>query len=96
MAPARAVRNYYHFLKSLMDELRRLPNETEWVEFKVNDAEPRKIGEYISALSNSAALVEQSTAYLVWGIRDTDKGIVGTAFRSGDTKMGNEDLVSRN
>ncbi len=45
------------FLISLIRELSKLPNETEWVEFKVNDAEPQEIGEYISALSNSAALI---------------------------------------
>lgn len=44
------------YVKSLVRELCLLPNETEWVEFKINDAEPKKVGEYISALSNSAAL----------------------------------------
>lgn len=28
--------------------------ETEWVEFKENNANPKKLGEYISALSNSS------------------------------------------
>ena len=40
-----------------MHELLKLPDETEWVEFKHNNAEPQEIGEYISVLSNSAALV---------------------------------------
>jgi ATP-dependent DNA helicase RecG len=80
------------YLTKLIRELCRLPNETEWVEFKRNDAEPKKIGEYISALSNSAALVGQPTAYLVWGVRDSDKEIVGTTFEPSTTKVGNEDL----
>jgi ATP-dependent DNA helicase RecG len=80
------------YLRSLVSELRRLPSETEWVEFEVNDTEPTKIGEYISALSNSAVLVEQPSAYLVWGIRDSDKEIVGTTFNPSATKVGNEDL----
>jgi ATP-dependent DNA helicase RecG len=42
-----------------------LPRETEWVEFKVNDCEPEGIGEYLSALSNSAALFEEKLAYMV-------------------------------
>lgn len=88
MSPVRTA----EYLTSLVRELRCLPNETEWVEFKVNDAEPKKIGEYISALSNSAALVEQPTAYLVWGIRDSDKEVVGTKFEPRTTKVGNEDL----
>jgi predicted HTH transcriptional regulator len=49
---------------SLVNELRALPRETEWVEFKVNDAEQQAIGEYISALANAAALVGKAFAYL--------------------------------
>lgn len=44
------------YLASLVRELCTLPRETEWAEFKVNDADPDAIGEYISALANSAAL----------------------------------------
>lgn len=57
------------YLASLVNELRKLPKETEWVEFKVNDAEPQEIGEYLSALSNSAAFCGKAFAYLVWGWR---------------------------
>ncbi len=48
---------------SLIDELRKLPTETEWVEFKTNNDEPHVIGEYISCLTNSAALHEKEMAY---------------------------------
>ena len=41
---------------SLIDRLRQLPEETEWLEYKVNNYEPELIGEYISALSNSATI----------------------------------------
>jgi ATP-dependent DNA helicase RecG len=56
-------------LVSLVRELCRLPQETEWVEFKVNNDEPREIGEYISALANSATLAGKAKGYLVWGVR---------------------------
>lgn len=45
-----------NYLASLGHELRALPRETEWVEFKVNEAEPQAIGEYISALANAARI----------------------------------------
>ena len=32
------------YLLSLVNELRSLPRETEWLEFKVNEAEPTAIG----------------------------------------------------
>ena len=55
------------YLASLVRELCALPRETEWVELKVNEAEPQGIGEYLSALANAAALVGKAFAYLVWG-----------------------------
>ncbi|MDD2373023.1 MAG: hypothetical protein PHF03_05535 [Syntrophomonadaceae bacterium] len=40
---------------SLIQELRKLQHEVPWVEFKSNNFNRDMIGEYISALSNSAA-----------------------------------------
>jgi predicted HTH transcriptional regulator len=77
---------------SLVQELCKLPHETEWVEFKLNDAEPQDIGEYVSALANSAALVGKAFAYLVWGVANDGHAIVGTTFVPGLTKIGNEEL----
>lgn len=31
----------------IVQELRKLPAETEWVEFKHNNADPKEIGEYL-------------------------------------------------
>jgi len=67
-------------LISLIDELRKLPTETEWVEFKANYDFPEKIGEYISALSNSACLHQKDEAYLVFGIENNTHKIIGTNF----------------
>ena len=56
------------YLVSLVRELCRLSGETEWVEFKVNVRKPEEVGEYISALANSAALAGKAFAYMVWGV----------------------------
>ena len=82
----------HKYLLSLVHELCALPRETEWVEFKVNEAEPQAIGKYISALANAAALVGKAFAYLVWGVRDEDHAIVGTTFNPHFAKVGNEEL----
>lgn len=82
------------YLASLVHELCALPRETEWVEFKVNEAEAQAIGEYISALANAAALVGKAFAYLVWGVRDHDHAVVGTGFDPHAAKVGNEELES--
>ncbi len=81
-------------LVSLVRELCKLPQETEWAEFKVNDAQPQQIGEYISALSNSAALAGKAFAYMAWGVRDSDHAIVGTTYAPRTAKLGNEELES--
>src|SRR5699024_1308682 len=72
-------------LLALLKELCSLPKETEWVEFKRN-ADIEVIGEYISALSNSAALIGKQSAYMVLGIdNDTDE-VVGTKFKPSSQK----------
>lgn len=76
----------------LVLEMRRLPGETEWVEFKVNNSKPEEIGEYISALANSAVLSEQAFGYLVWGIDNDTHEIVGTTFSPAMKAVGNEQL----
>lgn len=82
------------YLKSLLNELRSLPHETGWVEFKHNNKNPQEIGEYISALSNTAAYNGKSHAYLIWGIEDVTHEIIGTNFKPMEIKKGNEELES--
>lgn len=79
-------------LVKLVNNLRGLPSETEWVEFKHNNAEPEEIGEYISALSNGAALNGQPCGYLVWGIKNGTHKILGTTFDPGKKKARKQPL----
>jgi ATP-dependent DNA helicase RecG len=69
------------YLVSLVHELRKLPRETEWLEFKVNVYEPQRTRRVLSALANSATLSGKAFAYLVWGIADGDHTLVGSTFR---------------
>jgi predicted HTH transcriptional regulator len=78
----------------LVDELRAQRSEREWFEFKENKADPEDIGEYISALSNGAALVGQPRGFIVWGVHDASREVVGTTFSPREAKVGNEDLES--
>lgn len=77
---------------SLVERLRQMPEETEWLEYKVNNCEPELIGEYISALSNSATICNKEKAYLLWGINDKTHEIQGTSFSPKKAKKGNEEL----
>ena len=80
------------YIISLIAELLKQPNETEWLEFKHNNCDKEMIGEYISALSNSAALNGKTTAYMIWGVDDSTHEILGTAFKPTTTTKGNEAL----
>lgn len=65
---------------ALIDDLRRLPAEASWVEFKENNADAQLMGKLISALSNAARLADEPFAYVVWGVRDGDHAAVGTTL----------------
>ena len=67
-------------LETVVKDLIAHSHEEEWFEFKVNWFEPRALGEYISAMSNAAALIGHENAYFVWGIENDTHEIVGTTF----------------
>jgi predicted HTH transcriptional regulator len=79
-------------LSLLVERLLTVPEETSWVEHKKNNGDPHSIGENLSAVANSAALAEQPSGYLIWGIDDTTKGVVGSNFVPSSTRVGNEIL----
>lgn len=58
--------------------------ENEVVEFKEanNDYDKNKIGQYFSAISNEANLKGLQFGWLVFGVRNKDKHIVGTDYRN--------------
>jgi len=80
------------FYVDLVHRVRRLQSETGWYEFKMNNEKPDLIGQYISALSNSAVLEGKEKGYLIWGIHNDTYEIEGTKFRPRKSKIGNEEL----
>jgi len=66
--------------------------ESEWIEFKLNNDNPEMVGEYISALANSATLHDIQKAYLVYGVEDETLCMSGTTFRPKTSKKGQEEL----
>jgi len=73
-------------------ELRSYPKETEWLEFKGSMQDPQEIGEYISAISNSAKLHRKDKGYIIWGVDDKTHAIIGTNFKPHEKKVGAEEL----
>lgn len=79
-------------LPVILKQFISMPKETEWLEFKCNFQNQEEIGEYISALSNSAALHKKESGFLVWGVKDVTHEVVGTHFQPRKAKKGNEEL----
>lgn len=73
-------------LTLLLDRLLAQASEHEWLEFKHND-DPHTIGEYVSALANAAALDGEPFAYMVWGIENDTRRVVGTRFKPSAAKV---------
>lgn len=79
---------------ALVDRLRMQSSETEWLEFKQTRCAPEQIGQYLSALANSACLVDRPKGYLVLGIEDGTHRVAGTDFDPYRAKgKGNQDLL---
>lgn len=64
----------------VFENLIKFKEEYEWLDFKENWFSKDEIGEYISAVANGAALSGREYGYIVWGVRDSDKKIVGTTI----------------
>jgi ATP-dependent DNA helicase RecG len=69
-----------------------LPEEVEWVEFKHNNVDADQIGQYISALANTAALLRKTSGFLIWGVEDGSHDLLGTTFKYRQASRGNQTL----
>ena len=67
-------------VNEVINELCAYEQELEWFEFKENWFDPVELGEYISAIANSAAIEGRSYGYFVWGINDQTHEVTGTKF----------------
>lgn len=71
-------------LKELLEQFRNMPAETEWLEFK--EAKTKfnfdKLGKYFSALSNEANLNGKQFGWLILGIEDKERKIVGSNYKN--------------
>jgi len=69
----------------ILNYLRSFRVENEWLEFKEArfSYDFEKVGVYISALSNGAFMSGKEAGFLLFGIKDLSRKIVGTSFLLG-------------
>ena len=75
-------------LNKIINECLSYEDELEWVEYKENMFVIDDIGQYISALSNSAAILGKPNAYMIWGIDNKNHNITGTIVNYNADKDG--------
>lgn len=74
----------------LINDLRALPAETSWLEFKKDNVDSDVIGVRCSALSNAARIEGKDLAYMIWGIANDTHAVVGTSFAPDTHKVGDQ------
>jgi len=77
-------------IKEILYKLISLPcGENEVVEFKKAESkfDFRKLGKYFSALSNEANLNKSDSAWLIFGVADKDKTIIGTNYKNKEEEL---------
>lgn len=82
------------YLESLVLDFVAHATEREWFELKHENINPQEIGEYLSAMSNGAALKDKTHGFVVWGVENRTRRIVGTSFHPESERKGNEPLLS--
>ena len=68
------MKNYTDILENLLI----FKDEYEWLDFKENWFSKDEIGEYISAISNGACICGKECGYIIWGVSDKEKKVIGT------------------
>jgi len=79
-------------LEKLVREIINNHSENQWIEFKHNNYDPKMTGEDIAALANGALLCDRQYAYMIWGVDDKTRDIVGTNVDITTLKKGNQEL----
>lgn len=75
-------------IEQLIIHLISTGHEAEWLEFKEN-FDKEAVGERISAIANSCAVLNRETGYIVFGVDDKTLTIRGTNFDINTAKEGN-------
>ncbi len=79
-------------LQAMVKDFLGYPDEISWLEFKVDNDDPERIGKYAAGMANAACAAKRSFAYLIWGIKDKTHEIVGTHFDPDNQKIGGQPL----
>ena len=61
--------------------------ECQWLEFKSGNFNPEMIGEDISAIANGATISDRPCGYMLWGVENDTRRIVGSELKEDFTRI---------
>ena len=67
-------------IRSIVDHLIAYASEEDWFEFKDSWYDAAGIGEYISSMSNAAAMCGKENGYVIWGVNNKTHELTNTTF----------------
>ena len=79
---------------ALLKRLAQEPNESAWLEFKHNNSSPDMIGQWASACANAAILAGKERAFIVFGVDNKSRALVGTNVNLVEMKKGGENFAN--
>lgn len=80
---------------ALLKRLLLEPHETTWLEFKTNAAhDDMAIGEYVSSIANACLLAGKDFGYLVFGVEDHTRELIGSTIKLQSRKHKAEDFTN--
>ena len=79
---------------ALLRRLVKEPAESDWLEFKQNNNDPEVIGSWISACANAAILAGKERAFMVFGVQNVTRTLLGTTVNLSAMKKGAENFVN--
>ena len=80
-------------LIQIIEDCLKLPDETDWVEFKENYFEYEMLGQRLCWLSNSACLEGKDFGFLIYWVQDATLNLTGTTFIPEREKVWNEPFL---
>ncbi|MCJ2138383.1 putative DNA binding domain-containing protein [Methylobacterium sp. J-026] len=80
--------------QALLRRLVKEPSESAWVEFKENNDDPDMIGSWVSACANAAILAGKERGFLVFGVKEKPRRLVGTKVNLANMKKGGENFTN--
>jgi len=75
-------------------DIMKRPIDTEWIKICNHISTPQEIADLIPLISHATALAGMDHGYVVWGVENETRQVVGTSFKPYLEKKGKKKLIT--